>query len=59
MKSKSKPSFYENEKDQIAEDLITACKKADLYDELTMPLELRKAIVANQQLRRWYIGHCS
>ena len=44
MKSKSKPSFYENEKDQIAEDLITACKKADLYDELTQEPTLDECI---------------
>ena len=44
MKSKSKPSFYENEKDQIAEDLITACKKADLYDELTQEPTLSECI---------------
>lgn len=44
MKSKSKPSFYENEKDQIAEDLITACKKADLYDELNQNLTLSECI---------------
>lgn len=39
MKSKSKPSFYENEIDQIATDLVTACRKADLYDELQKPKE--------------------
>ena len=44
MKSKSKPSFYENEKDQIAEDLITACKKADLYDELNQNPTLEQCI---------------
>lgn len=44
MKSKSKPSFYENEKDQIAEDLITACKKADLYDELNQNPTLSECI---------------
>ena len=44
MKSKSKPSFYENEKDQIAEDLITACKKADLYNELTQEPTLSECI---------------
>ena len=44
MKSKSKPSFYENEKYQIAEDLITACKKADLYDELTQEPTLSECI---------------
>lgn len=56
MKSKSKPSFYENEKDQIAEDLISACRKADLYDELQSILEeynvtpeiLRKVLLTGQ-----------
>lgn len=59
MKSKSKPSFYENEKDQIAEDLITACRKADLYDELQSILEeynvtheiLREVLLTGQMFR--------
>lgn len=37
MKSKSKSTFYDNEKEQIATNLIEACQKADLYDELKTP----------------------